>query len=287
MLNPDQKKMTMQTDCPQYAVMGNPVAHSLSPWIHQHFAEQTGLFLQYDKIEVPTPQFEEYVIEFFNQPERKGLNITLPFKVRAYAMAEIKTSRCIQAGASNTLWVENGQLHADNTDGVGLVHDLNRYVDLTNKTIVVLGAGGAARGVIGELLRARPARLILSNRTIDKAQALKARFPEIFSCGFEALTEQYDIIINATSASLQDKSLTLPETLLNNHPFCYDLTYSKKGLTPFVQWARSQGAQAVDGLGMLIEQAAEAFFIWHKVMPETTILQDQLRAGQNEHFWAT
>ena len=287
MFNPGEKKKTIPTGCPQYAVMGNPVAHSLSPWIHQHFAEQTGLVLQYDKIEVPTPRFEDDVIEFFNQPGRKGLNITLPFKIRAYAMAEIKTSRCIQAGASNTLWMENGQLHADNTDGVGLVRDLNRYVDLTGKTIVVLGAGGAARGVIGALLHARPTRLILSNRTIEKAQALKARFPEIFPCGFEALTGQYDIIINATSASLQDTSLTLPETLLNHRPFCYDLTYRKKGFTPFVQWAKSQGAQAVDGLGMLIEQAAEAFFIWHKMMPETSMLLEQLRALQHEHFGTT
>jgi shikimate dehydrogenase len=257
--------------------MGNPIAHSLSPVIHQHFAEQTGISLRYDKIEVPVALFEQYVIDFFNQPEGKGLNITLPFKERAFAMAQVKSARCLQAGAANTLWMANGQRHADNTDGVGLIRDLSHYIDLADKTVVLLGAGGAARGVIGELLNAHPARLILSNRTVEKAHALGNSFPEIHTCGFEALTEHYDVIINATSASLQDNTLTLPDSILNNHPFCYDLAYSRDKMTPFVQWAKSHGSQAMDGLGMLIEQAAEAFLIWHGIMPDTTSLKRSLK----------
>lgn len=263
--------MTVGLNIPQYAVMGNPIAHSLSPVIHQHFAEQTGISLRYDKIEVPVELFEQYVIDFFNQPEGKGLNITQPFKERAFAMAQVKSARCLQASAANTLWMTDGKLHADNTDGVGLVRDLSRYIDLADKTIVLLGAGGAARGVIGELLKAHPARLILSNRTVEKAHALKTYFPRIHTCGFEALTKHYDIIINATSASLKNNTLTLPNTILSNHPFCYDLAYNRDNMTPFVQWAKSQGSQAKDGIGMLIEQAAEAFLIYHMVIPDTSL----------------
>lgn len=256
-------------NCPKYAVMGHPIAHSLSPIIHQQFADQLGLLLQYDQIDVPVDRFERYVLDFFSQAEGKGLNITLPFKERAFAMAQIKSMRCLQAGAANTLWMADGKLHADNTDGVGLIRDLSRYIELKDKTIVLLGAGGAARGVIGELLKAHPARLILSNRTVEKAYALKSNFPDIQTCGFEALTEHYDLIINATSASLFVHALALPESILHNHPFCYDLAYSKDRMTPFVQWAKQHGSLAVDGLGMLIEQAAQAFLIWHGVMPDT------------------
>lgn len=265
--------MALKTCCPQYAVIGNPIAHSLSPVIHQNFAEQTGILLHYDKIEAPVALFEQYVIDFFKRQEAKGLNITQPFKERAFAMAQIKSARCLQAGAANTLWMADGMLHADNTDGIGLIRDLNHYIDLTHKTIVLLGAGGAARGIIGELLKARPARLIVSNRSEDKAHALKINFPEIHTCGFQSLTEQYDIIINATSASLQNNPLNLPKTILTNHPFCFDLAYSKDKMTPFVEWAKSQGSLAVDGLGMLIEQAAEAFLVWHGVTVNTSLLR--------------
>lgn len=256
-----------------YAVMGNPIAHSLSPLIHQEFAKQTGISLIYNKIEVSEALFEQSVIDFFNRSKGKGLNVTLPFKERAYMMAEIKSSRALQAGASNTLWMKNGKLHADNTDGVGLIRDLNHYTILTDKSIVLLGAGGAARGVIGELLNARPKQLVLSNRTMSKVYVLQKHFPQILACEFGSLTGQYDIIINATSASLQNNAIPLPITVLENHPFCYDLAYSKNKITPFIQWVTSHGSQARDGIGMLIEQAAEAFFIWHGIMPDTAPLR--------------
>lgn len=251
--------------------MGNPIAHSLSPEIHELFAEQTGILLCYEKIEVSASRFEDSVMDFFNQGGM-GLNITLPFKERAYAMAQVKSTRCQQAGAANTLWMKNGVLHADTTDGVGLLRDLGRHTHLTNKTIVLLGAGGAARGVIGALLQENPAQLILSNRSIEKAQALQQIYPSITIRRFEELTESYDILINATSASLEDKHLPLPKTILVNHPFCYDLAYARDGITPFVQWAQSQGVHAIDGIGMLIEQAAESFYIWHGVMPDTAMI---------------
>ena len=253
---------------PLYAVMGNPIAHSLSPVIHQQFAEQTSISLRYSKIEVPVALFEQYVIDFFNQPEGKGLNITLPFKERAFAMAQVKSPRCLQAGAANTLWMADGQLHADNTDGVGLIRDLSRYIDLTGKTIVLLGSGGAARGVIGALLNAHPARLIISNRTLDKAHALKTCFPAIHTCGFEALTEHYDVIINATSASLADDMPRLPAQCIAPGALAYEMMYGKI-TTPFMTFAVSAGARVEDGLGMLVEQAAESFFLWRGVRPET------------------
>lgn len=262
----------------QYAVMGNPISHSLSPLIHHFFAKQTGIALQYDKIEVPIPLFEQYVFNFFKRPESKGLNITLPFKERSFNMADWKSPQSQEAGAANTLWFKEGKLFADNTDGIGLIRDLKHYIELPNKTILLLGAGGAARGILGSLLASRPKAIILSNRSMDKAVALKKMFPSIITCGLDALTDAYDIIINATSASLQEKNMQLPENILANHPFCYDLAYNTTHKTPFVQWAINHGSQAVDGIGMLIEQAAEAFNIWHHVMPDTSSCKKQLKS---------
>lgn len=258
-----------------YAVMGNPISHSLSPIIHQLFAQQTGLTLTYEKIQIDLPQFEHQVTEFFAQGGR-GLNITLPCKQRAFAMAVEITPRCREARAANTLWMQAGQLHADNTDGIGLLRDLNRHVSIKEKRILLLGAGGAARGVLGLLLAANPMQLTIANRTLANAQALQQDFPKIHPCTFADLENRhYDVVINATSASLAGENLTLPESLIATKPFCYDLVYSKEGPTAFVAWARSHGCAAVDGLGMLIEQAAEAFFIWHGVMPNTTVIKIQ------------
>ncbi len=265
--------MSVEEMIPHYAVMGYPVAHSLSPIIHQLFAEQTGRALAYNKIQIDLSLFEQQVGDFFNQGG-KGLNITLPCKQRAFAMSEQRSRRCMQAQAANTLWMQAGRLHADNTDGVGLLRDIGHYVELAGKKIVLLGAGGAARGVLGPLLDAHPLKLTIANRTSEKAQALHLDFPET-SCqtfiDLAAYAEEYsyDVIINATSASLAGDGLTLPPTLMATKPFCYDLAYNKTEATPFVAWARSIGCDAVDGLGMLIEQAAEAFFIWHGVMPDT------------------
>ncbi len=261
----------------QYAVMGNPIHHSLSPLIHQLFAKQTGLTLTYEKIQIDVLRFEQQVIEFF-QHGGKGLNITLPCKQQAFAMSQQKTLRCQQAGAANTLWMHSGQLHADNTDGVGLLRDLSRYIHITGKKILILGAGGAARGVIGPLLAAHPEQLMIVNRTFKNAQALQDDFLNATCCRWEDLGYKcnYDIIINATSASLDGQCLVLPEQLMAAKPFCYDLAYSKRQPTAFVAFAYAHGCVAMDGLGMLIEQAAEAFFIWHNIMPNTAPVLDEL-----------
>lgn len=257
----------------RFAVMGNPVAHSLSPVIHGLFAKQTGRVLKYEKILIDLPRFEQQVAAFFTQGG-KGLNITLPCKHRAFAMSEQWSTRCSEARAANTLWMHAGKLHADNTDGVGLMRDLERYIHLAGKTILLLGAGGAARGVLGPLLAANPAQLMIVNRTTENAHVLQLDFSEAMSCSFaELLThvekKPFDVVLNATSASLDGQSLALPTLLMATKPFCYDLAYRKNQATPFVAWARGLGCVAMDGLGMLVEQAAEAFFIWHGVRPDT------------------
>lgn len=259
--------MKKSAESPLYAVFGHPIAHSLSPEIHQQFAKQTGIALRYKKINVPLPQFEQYVNDFFRSGGQ-GLNVTVPFKERAFSMAEVKSDRAKLAGAANVLWMEKGQLHADNTDGIGLIRDLkNHHVLLVNKTILVLGAGGGARGIIGPLLQEKPALLTLSNRTFEKAQKLQSLFPTLSLCKWDALTSGFDLIINATSASVNDGYLSLSPTLFAHHPFCYDLFYGKNRTTPFVEWTKRLGCQSIDGTGMLIEQAAESFFIWHGVLP--------------------
>lgn len=264
----------------RYAVMGYPVAHSLSPTIHQLFAEQTGNALLYEKIEIVLPNFEQQVMDFFAQGGM-GLNITLPCKERAYAMSDDKSARCLQAGAANTLWMKNARLQADNTDGVGLLRDLTRYIELPHKSILVLGAGGAVRGVLGPLLQNGPKTLVVANRTLEKALALQRDFPAIGICSLADLSKrpeqgEFDLVINATSASLDEQTVALPNAVLGNKPFCYDLAYNKREPTPFVKWARSLGSDARDGIGMLVEQAAEAFFIWHGEMPNTDSVLEHL-----------
>ena len=260
----------------RYAVMGNPVDHSLSPIIHQLFAQQTSRVLTYEKIKINLPFFEEQVNFFFHQGGL-GLNITLPCKERAYTLASHHTPRAAAAKAANTLWRDSNGLHADNTDGIGLLRDLARYIDLAGKNILLVGAGGAARGVLAPLLAAHPAQLTLANRTIEKALALSRDFTPITCCGLSELSEAYDLVINATSASLSDNTLQLPTQILTSTTVCYDLAYQLKAPTPFVAWAQSLGCVAIDGLGMLVEQAAEAFAIWHGVMPDTTPVLAQFR----------
>lgn len=251
--------------------MGNPIEHSLSPIIHQHFAKTIGCELRFEKILIDLAQFEDQVHTFFNSGGR-GLSITLPCKTRAFSISDVKTERCIIAGAANTLWLKENKLYADNTDGIGLLRDLTRYIELNNKHILLLGAGGAAQGIIGPLLSTNPTQLTVINRTINKANILQLQFPGIKVGSFEDLVQDkppYDIIINATSASLTKTPLLLPPSLMAKKPFCYDLAYQKGKPTSFVAQARSFGCQAVDGIGMLVEQAGEAFFIWHSVRPNT------------------
>lgn len=252
----------------RFAVIGNPIAHSLSPIIHQCFAKQVNIQLTYEKIKADDPSFERLVADFFAQ-EGKGLNVTLPFKQRAFEMALQRSLRCKQAGAANTLWMEANQLHADNTDGIGLIRDLNHYISVEGKRILILGAGGAARGIVHPLLENSPKELIVANRSLAKAEEFQRAFPQTKCVGFNEIKGHFDLVINATSASLAGEFIALPDECMSAKPFCYDLSYKQHGTTAFVEYARALNCDAADGLGMLVEQAAEAFFIWHKVMPET------------------
>ena len=264
-----------------YAVMGNPVSHSLSPRIHTLFAEQTQQKMQYTAIQVDTGGFKQAVGNF-NANGGKGLNITVPFKQEAFALVDIKSDRAERAGAVNTISFVDEQLHGDNTDGVGLVNDLdnNCKLVLRNKRILLMGAGGAARGVVAPLLNEQPSELVIVNRTAEKAVDLAEAFNDIGKvrgCGYDELAGlKFDLIINATAASLNNDLPPLPSNIVNDEGACYDMMYGKQ--TPFMNWARGQGVQYVyDGLGMLVEQAAEAFYIWRNVRPDTANVLAALR----------
>lgn len=257
-----------------FAVVGNPIQHSLSPVIHAQFAQQTGIELEYTRLLAPVDGFVA-TLKQFQQQGGYGVNITSPFKREAADWVEVLTERAAEARAVNTiLFRPDGVRVGDNTDGVGLVTDLTRYfkAPLNGKRILLLGAGGAAQGVLGPLLRERPLSLTISNRTVDKAEVLAESFSQvgpINACHWTELRNGiFDIIINATSASLQDEKLNLPNSLLNSNVLCYDMVYGK-GVTPFLQWANAQNAICLDGLGMLVEQAAESFYIWHHIKPNT------------------
>lgn len=257
--------------------MGNPIAHSLSPLIHQRFAEHLGIELSYEAIRVADEnQFPIAVADFFEGGGR-GLNITLPYKQKAFAMAANNSLLSAQAKAANTLWMNEGQLQADNTDGVGLLKDLANYCELKNNQVLLLGAGGAARGIIAPLLAAGISQLIVVNRNPAKAHNLQLDFPAIQCSLLTELETDFDLIINATSASLGSEKLILPPSLLKPTTFCYDLAYTKTGTTPFVDWALLQGVKGVDGLGMLVEQAAESFYIWHDLRPDARRVLAELR----------
>ena len=262
----------------RFAVMGNPIEHSLSPIIHQWFARETGCALTYQKILIQLPYFEQQVEDFFNQGGI-GLNITAPFKQRAFAMANHRTRRCAMAKAANTLWCNADGVQADNTDGAGLLRDLTKYVKVRDKRVLILGAGGGARGILAPLLAAMPALVTIANRSAEKAEALCMDFSLPTSCSMTTLRGDFDLIINATSASLTGKPLSLPSTILTPSTICYDLAYQNKSPTPFILWAQSHGCIAIDGLGMLVEQAAEAFSIWHGVTPDVMPVLAYLRSG--------
>lgn len=265
----------MMTLPDRYAVFGHPIKHSKSPRIHRMFAEQTGQALDYSAVEVPAEQFETAVAAFFGEGG-KGLNCTVPLKELAWRYAEHKTERAQLSKAVNTLALQaDGSLLGDNTDGIGLVNDLtvNRGIALAGIRILILGAGGASRGIISPILEQLPQTLVIANRTEDKAVKLAAEFHAkgaISGCGFDALeNQQFDLILNATSASLSGQLPPLPAGLLATGGNCYDLAYGNEP-TAFVRWGwENHAANSLDGLGMLVEQAAEAFFIWRGVRPET------------------
>ncbi|MDD5579971.1 MAG: shikimate dehydrogenase [Methylobacter sp.] len=259
----------------RYAVFGQPIAHSKSPVIHQIFARQTGQSLEYTAQEVPAELFSTAAKIFFSQGG-KGLNCTVPLKELAWAFADHKTGRAQLSKAANTLSVQaDGSILGDNTDGCGLVRDLiiNQAVTLKGTRILILGAGGASRGILAPLLEQSPQSIVIANRTVYKAISLADEFQgkgSITGCGFNDLSHsQFDLILNATSASLSDRLPPLEAGLLAENGICYDLAYGDTP-TPFVRWGWENHAfKSLDGLGMLVEQAAEAFFIWRGVRPET------------------
>ena len=278
-----------------YAVVGNPIGHSLSPWIHQRFAEQAAQAMYYGRIQAPVEGFQATAEAFFQQGGR-GLNVTIPFKLEACAFAKQLTAHAQLAGAVNTLWQAGGQINGDNTDGLGLVRDLDAQgIELKGMKILILGAGGAARGIIGPLLAQGPAAVMIANRSPSKAKQLATLFAELAHSVGVALTAessedlvtqassgtlgQFDLVINATAASLTVLSPLSDQAaaqLFQPRTFAYDLVYGKP--TPFMQQALQHGSRVSDGLGMLVEQAAAAFLIWRGATFSSTINPRQVLA---------
>ena len=258
------------------AVIGRPIEHSLSPLIHHAFAKQVGLSLTYEKIVGDDHRVEQQVMNFFTQRQGRGLNVTLPFKQRAFELSAVRTARCTLAKAANTLWYQEELVYADNTDGIGLIRDLSRYCSLNQANVLILGAGGAARGIIHPLLAMNPQKVVLASRRKEPLEGLQRDIPGISSTLWSDLVGSFDLIINATSAGVQGERLVLPMDVMRSAPFCYDLSYNLQGATPFVAYAQQHGCCAVDGLGMLVEQASESFYLWHGLKPDAQKLLEQL-----------
>jgi shikimate dehydrogenase len=264
------------------AVIGNPIAHSLSPPLYQHFAHQVGIKIRYERLCSPVDQFKETVLAF-QAAGGCSLNVTAPFKSLALELADSASDVAQLAGASNLLLIEADSIQADNVDGAGLVKDIqtNWAFDLTGQSVLVLGAGGAVRGCLPILLAQNPAKVTVVNRTLHKAIAIQKIFPQIEVLGFEALNQpSFDVILNGTSASLKSRTLPIPDTLIRPETYCYDLSYSLSE-TVFLQQCREHGSQFCrDGLGMLIEQGAQAFYRRFGQKPETKNLL-------NDRAWLT
>lgn len=264
----------------RYAVIGNPVAHSKSPWIHAEFARQTRQDLDYQRLESPLDGFARTVAAF-RAAGGRGANVTLPFKEQAFSYCGPETSpRARAAAAVNTLRFDGKTLFGDNTDGIGLVTDLERNLGraIAGKRVLLIGAGGAARGVLQPLLERAPAALRVANRTARRAEELAGLFQEVTGGGFHELAgESFDLLINATSAGLANQAPALPPGVFAPGAFAYDMVYGRD--TPFLAMARAAGAAVSDGLGMLVEQAAESFLLWRGVRPETAPVLAALRRG--------
>ena len=273
----------MTTDL--YCLMGNPVAHSQSPWIHARFAELTGQDIRYTRRLIPLDQFASSVRAFVDEGGR-GCNITVPFKFEAAALATRTSERALLAQACNTLTFQDGQIQADNTDGIGLVDDIEQNAGfcLGGKRVLLIGAGGAAAGVLGPLIGAGPAHVSVANRTLHKAQDLVARHQalallqktELQAHSLKGLEGKFDIIINGSASSLGAHAVPVDAQVLSPGALAYDMMYGAAA-RPFMDWARAHGALPRDGLGMLVGQAAQAFFIWRGVMPPARQVLDELR----------
>ncbi|EAQ97571.1 shikimate dehydrogenase [Congregibacter litoralis] len=267
----------------RFAVFGNPIKHSRSPMIHAAFAGQCDVKLEYRAVRVELNDFQRAVTAFFDAGG-SGLNITVPFKEEAAAMAMELTGRAARATAVNTLWRDDaGVLRGDTTDGVGLVRDMvaNLGWRIQGQRVLIVGAGGAVRGVLEPLMRELPTSVHIVNRTVERAETLASEFAvlgKITASGYGDLAaDQYDLVINANSAGLSGEMPALPPGILGERSCCYDLLYGAEP-TAFMRWAAQNAAWAVsDGLGMLVEQAAEAFYVWHRSRPETQPVIQQLR----------
>lgn len=262
----------------QYRVFGNPIKQSRSPFIHQSFAQATKQQLNYEIQFAELDGFSDAVVKFIAQGG-KGANVTAPFKEQAMAMCDVLTEHARFSGAVNTLTFKKGKIYGDTTDGVGLVNDLLAHeVCLKNSRILLLGAGGASKGVVLPLLQQKPKSLTIANRTVSKAEAIVEQYTKqpVLACSFEEANDnEFDVIINATSAGLTGSSVPVADKLITINSVCYDMTYGKK-LTPFLQKAQElKASKVIDGLGMLVGQAAESFYIWRGVKPnvESVILQ--------------
>jgi shikimate dehydrogenase len=272
--------MVTASDQPdRYCVVGHPVAHSRSPMIHQFFAKQTGQALTYELMDA-SPDELEVAIRGFQAAGGKGMNVTVPHKEGAFAIAQECSADAKRAGSVNTLTFRpDGRIQGDNTDGIGMMRDItvNLGEPVQGRRVLVLGAGGAALGIVGPLLDAAPDELVIANRNVARADALAERFAgdgPVRACGFDALAESppFDLLINATSVGLKGEPPPFPTVIIGERSMCYDLVYSL-GDTPFVTWAREAGARrAEQGWGMLVEQAAESFHIWRGIRPDTTQL---------------
>jgi shikimate dehydrogenase len=271
------------TDMDRYAVFGNPITHSKSPQIHNLFAEQTNQTLIYTAEHIEPGQFDQAVKAFIKN-NGKGLNITVPFKEDAWSCATLRSDRAQRAGAVNTLIMQtDGNLYGDTTDGTGLVNDLihNHNIQLADKDILIIGAGGAVRGVLESILEQKPASLLIANRTKQKAVQLAGDFGDlgnIKGCGLDDINDRdFDIIINGTSASLHGDLPPLPGSIFRKGSTSYDMMYAPQS-TPFMLWSTDNGAKnTFDGLGMLVEQAAESFYLWRNVKPETKPVINNIR----------
>jgi len=264
----------------RYAVIGNPIAHSKSPWIHAEFARQTRQDMAYERIEAPLKGFEDTLAAFRTSGAR-GANVTIPFKEQAFRYCGTAVSeRAGAAGVVNTLVFEDDGVHGDNTDGVGLLRDItvNLGRTITGQRVLLMGAGGAAQGVLGPLLSARPKHLVVANRTPGKARNLAQRYGATSGGGYEELGgAQFDLLINATSAGLGDEAARLTPGVFAPGALGYDMVYGRD--TPFLAMTRAAGATASDGLGMLVEQAAESFRIWRGIAPDARAVLAALRAA--------
>jgi shikimate dehydrogenase len=265
----------------RYVVIGNPVSHSLSPAIHAQFARQTREAIEYTTLEAPLGDFAAAAARFFADGGA-GANVTLPFKMDAFHWAATRTDRAAAAQSANFLARRSGRIEADNTDGFGLIIDLarNQGLELRGIRILLLGAGGAARGVIAPLLEQRPARFVVANRTVERARGLAAQFAArgaIEAVALDAIPEDnFDLVLNATSTSTHGEALRLPRHVLASKGLAYDMAYGAAA-RPFLHRALAGGMRTSDGLGMLVEQAAESFHLWRGRRPETAEILSELR----------